>query len=192
MSVCLSYKNPVNIRQMKIKNCPDYLFNDNMIVNTKDFDSSLLEINKLSFKGVFSLNIYYIKYIPTKSSNGVSIYRTNNDEDFLYFFLDDIDGCIEKNDGIKYIAFTPTEKNKEALKDYKKLWEETKRQIEVINDDEPIEYRKDFMKIRFESDDDLPLGKIFNIVDIIVAAYVLEKNGKYHPQFFLHEWADKL
>ena len=48
------------------------------------------------------------------------------------------------------------------------------------------------MKIRFESDDDLPLGKIFNIVDIFVAASVLEKNGKYHPQFFLHEWADKL
>ena len=43
-----------NIRQMKIKNRPDYLFDDNMIVNIKDFDSSLLEINKLSFKGVFS------------------------------------------------------------------------------------------------------------------------------------------
>ena len=46
---------------MKIKNRPDYLFNDNMIVNIKDFDSSLLEINKLSFKGAFSLNICYIK-----------------------------------------------------------------------------------------------------------------------------------
>ena len=44
----------INIRQMKIKNRPDYLFDDNMIVNIKDFDSSLLEINKLSFKGVFS------------------------------------------------------------------------------------------------------------------------------------------
>ena len=42
---------------MKIKNRPDYLFNDNMIVNIKDFDSSLLEINKLSFKGVFSVSI---------------------------------------------------------------------------------------------------------------------------------------
>ena len=48
------------------------------------------------------------------------------------------------------------------------------------------------MKIRFESDNDLPLGKIFNMVDIIVAASVLEKNGKYHPQFFLHGWVDKL
>ena len=58
----------INIRQMKIKNCPDYLFNDNKFVNVKDFDSRLLEINKLSFKGVFSLNIYYIKYLPTKKS----------------------------------------------------------------------------------------------------------------------------
>ena len=37
----------VNIRQIKIKNRPDYLFNDNIIANIKDFDSSLLEINKL-------------------------------------------------------------------------------------------------------------------------------------------------
>ena len=51
----------INIRQMKIKNHPDYIFNDNMIVNIKDFDSSLLEIYKFSFKGVFSLNIYYKK-----------------------------------------------------------------------------------------------------------------------------------
>ena len=46
------------------------------------------------------------------------------------------------------------------------------------------------MKINFESDDDLPLGKTFNIVDmIIVAASVLEKNGKYYPQIFLYECA---
>ena len=49
------------------------------------------------------------------------------------------------------------------------------------------------MKIRFESDDDLPLGKTFNIVDmIIVAASILEKNGKYYPQLFFHECAYKL
>ena len=148
------------MRQIKIKNRPGYLFYDNLIVNIKDFDSSLLEINKLSFKGVFSLNIHCIKYIPTTSPNRVSIDRTDNDEDFLYLFLDDVDGYIEENDGIKYLVFTPAEKIKEALKNYKKLWEETKQQIEVINDDEAIKYRKDFMKISFESDDDLPLGKI--------------------------------
>ena len=45
--------------------------------------------------------------------------------------------------------------------------------------------KKGFMRIRFESDDDLPLGKTFNILDmIIVAGSVLEKNGKYYPQIF--------
>ena len=56
----------------------------------------------------------------------MSIDRTDNDEDFLYLFLDDVDGYIEENDGIKYLVFTPAEKIKEALKNYKKLWEETK------------------------------------------------------------------
>ena len=49
------------------------------------------------------------------------------------------------------------------------------------------------MKIKFESDNDLPLGNTLNIVDmIIVVASVLEKNGKYYPQIFLHECAYKL
>ena len=150
---------------MKIKNCPDYLFNDNMIVNIKDFDSSPLEINKLSFNGIFSLNIYYIKYIRTKIPNRVSIDRTDYDEDSLYLFLNDVDRHIEESNVIKDLVFALTEKkNKEPLKNYKKLWGETKRQIEVINDDEPIEFRKGFMKIKCESDDDLPLGKTFNIL----------------------------
>ena len=97
----MRYRMEINMRQKKIKNRPDYLFNDHMIVNIKGFNSSLLEINKLSFKGVFSLNIYYIKYIPTKSPNRVSINRTDSDEDFLYFFLDDVDGCIEKTMELK-------------------------------------------------------------------------------------------
>ena len=117
---------------------PDYLFNDNLIVNIKDIDSNLLEINKLSFKGVFSVSIHYSKYIPTKRSNRLSIDRTDNDEDYLYLFLDDVNGYIEENNGIKYLVFTFRGKNKEVLKNYTKLWGKTKRQTQVINDDEPI------------------------------------------------------
>ena len=158
--------------KINIKNRPDYLFNDNMIVSIKDFDSSLLEINKLSFKGDFSLNIYYVKYIPTGSTNRVSIDRADDDEDYLYLFPDDVDGYIEENDGIKYLVFASTKKDKEAFKNYTKLCEETKREIKVINDDEPIKYRKDFMKIKFELDDDLAwvkhlfLKKMVNVIHI--------------------------
>ena len=133
---------------MSIKNRPDYFFDDNQIVNDKYFDSSLLETNALLFKGVFSFNIYYIKYIPTKSPNLESIDRTDKVEDFLYLFLNDVDWNLEENDGIKYLVFASTGKSKEALKNYTKLWKETKRQIEVINDDKPIQYRKDFIKIK--------------------------------------------
>ena len=133
---------------MSIKNRPDYFFDDNQIVNDKYFDSSLLETNTLSFKGVFSFNIYYIKYIPTKSPNLESIDRTDKVEDFLYLFLNDVDWNLEENDGIKYLVFASTGKSKEALKNCTKLWKETKRQIEVINDDKPIEYRKELIKIK--------------------------------------------
>ena len=44
------------------------------------------------------------------------------------------------------------------------------------------------MKFSFESDDDLPLGKLLNIPNmIIVAASVFEKDGKYYLQIYLHE-----
>ena len=54
-----------------------------------------------------------MKCISTKTLD-----HNNDEKDYLYLSLDDVDGCIEENDGIKYLAFTPTEKNKEALKNY--------------------------------------------------------------------------
>ena len=61
------------------------------------------------------------------------------------------------------IIFTSTDKNKEALENYREIWDEIKYQIKMIRDNKPIEYGKDFMKIDLESDDDLPLGKILSI-----------------------------
>ena len=44
------------------------------------------------------------------------------------------------------------------------------------------------MKISFESDDDLPLGKTINSLKmIIVIASVFEKNSKYYPQVYWDE-----
>ena len=63
-----------------------------------------------------------------------------------------------------------------------------KNQIETINGGKSIKYKKDFMKIRFESDDDLPLGKILNILSlIIVTRSVFQEDNKYYPQVYLHE-----
>ena len=44
------------------------------------------------------------------------------------------------------------------------------------------------MKIRFESDDDLPLGNILNIpMCVIAVGSVFKRDNKYYPQDHLHE-----
>ena len=72
-----------------------------------------------------------------------------------------VDAGIEENNEDKYLIFALTDKIKEVLENYTELWDEIKDQIELISGNEPIENEKNFIKIRFESDDDLPLGKIF-------------------------------
>ena len=86
-------------------------------------------------------------------------YVNIDDSDFLYFIFNNVDGCIEEKNGIICQVFTSIDENKKSLKNRTKLWKETKSQNKAISDVEPNKYRKDFMKIRFESDNDLPLGK---------------------------------
>ena len=104
------------IKQINIKNYLCYFFND--MINIKNFDPRLLEINKLSFRGVFNNNTYYIKYITMKSLDHVNI----DNEDFLYLIFKNVDGYIEESNGIKYLVFASPDENKEALKKYTKLW----------------------------------------------------------------------
>ena len=81
------------------------------------------------------------------------------------------------------MIFALTKDNKKVLKRYTKLWDETKNQIEIINSSKPIKYKKDLMKMKFRSDDNLPLGKIFRIpVLIIVVKSVFQNDNKYYPQ----------
>ena len=63
-----------------------------------------------------------------------------------------------------------------------------KNQIGTISGGKPIKYGRDFMKIRFESDDDLPLGKILSIpMCILAVGSVFQKDNNYYPQAHLHE-----
>ena len=51
---------------------------------------------------------------------------------------------------------------------YAKSWDEIKYLIKAVNDAEANEYRKDFMKIRFESHDNLPLNKRLNLHNLTI------------------------
>ena len=50
--------------------------------------------------------------------------------------------------------------NKELLKKYVDVWDGIKNKIKTINDNKENDYGKDYMKIKFSSDDDMPLSKL--------------------------------
>ena len=76
-----------------------------------------------------------------------------------------------------------TDHNKEVIMKYTKLWDGIKNEIKAINGGKEIAYDKNFMSIKFNSDDDLPLNKPlkFNVMTIVVRS-VFEEDGKLYPQ----------
>ena len=94
---------------------------------------------------------------------------------------------IEEKNGNKYLIFDSTDESKELLKKYSDVWSGIKNKIEAISSGE-CDYEKDYMKIKFNSDDDLPLNKPlkFHMMAIIIRS-VFEEDGKLYPQVFLDD-----
>ena len=78
--------------------------------------------------------------------------------------------------------------NKDLLKKCTEFWDVVKHEIKKINTDKETDYRKDYMKIRFTSDDDLPLNEplIFYEMHIFVR-YFFKEDHKLHLELFLDE-----
>ena len=167
----------VTAKQMNIKNRTYYFYND--MINVKDFDPKLLKLDKKSFKNI---SIYYIGYITKKDE-----YKINSVNP-LYFLAGEIDGFVEENERNKYLNIAFTDSNSEVLKIYAEVWSGIKDQIKKINNGILGEYGKDYMKIKFNSDDDLSLNKQlkFHILTVIVRT-IFEEDGKYYPQIFLDD-----
>ena len=70
-----------------------------------------------------------------------------------------IDGLIEEKEGDEYLNIALTDKNSEVLRKYLEVWNGIKDCIRNINDSELEEYEKDYMKIKFNPDDDIPLNE---------------------------------
>ena len=118
----------------------------------------------------------------------ISDYENINSVNPLYLIMDEVDRYIEESNGNKYLTFASTDKNKEVLEKYTKLWNKIKYLIKLINGGKSSEYEKDYMKIKFSSDDDLSLNKIMQLHMLtIIVRPVFEEDGKYYPQVFLDE-----
>ena len=138
------------------------------MINIKNFNSNFLKIYKKLYKNIA---IYYI---------GIFICNLNP----LHFIIETVDGYIEESNGNKYLIFASTDKNKKILTTYTELWDKIKNLIGKISD-KSSEYEKRFTKIKFNSDDNLPLTKILRLYNLtIVVTSAFQEDKKYYPQVF--------
>ena len=101
--------------------------------------------------------------------------------------IDNASGYIEEINEDKYLVFDVRDKNKELLKKYDDVFHGLIEKIKKI-DDARLEYTKDYTKIKFNSDDNLPLNKPlkFYNMTVTIRCVIIEEN-KLYPQVFLDE-----
>ena len=92
-----------------------------------------------------------------------SIYSVNPS----YLRISHASGYIEEKKGNKYLIFNSVDKNK------KDVWDGIKNKIKAIIGGEGNDYGKDYMKIKFNSDDELPLNKPlkFHAMTLIIRCF---------------------
>ena len=165
------------VKQISIKNWTYYFYND--MISFKDFESSLLKIDKKHYKWI---NIYCIAYITTKKiDNYENIYSVN----LLYLQVNHANRYIVEKNENEYLIFDSVNENKKLLKKYMNFWDGIKSKIKTINGGKENDFEKHYMKIKFNSDDGFPLNKPlkFHAMTIIIRS-VFEEDGKLYPQVF--------
>ena len=96
-----------------------------------------------------------------------------------------IKGHFEEVDGDKYLIISS--ENSDIMQKYQEVFDGTNEIIKKINDySQPIKYDDNYMKIKFNTDDNIPLNKIiyFPAITIIIRS-VTKKDDKFYPQLFL-------
>ena len=105
----------------------------------------------------------------------------------LYLLVNHANGYLEEKNGNKYLIVDDSViGNKALLKKWAVVWDKIKNEMKAINGGEENNYGKDYMKIKFNSDDDLPLNRPqkLHAMTIIIRS-VFEEGGKLYPQVWI-------
>ena len=168
------------VKQINIKNRTYYFYNDQ--INLKDFDASLLKVDKKDYK---EIDIYYIGYVTVKK---IANCNNINSVNPLYLMINEMIGHFEEKNENKYLVLDDIDENKEVSKKYEEVWDGIKKEIETINGGKKIDYEKHFKKIMFESNDDLPMNKPKKLLLLtIIIRCVFSEGDKFYPQLFLDD-----
>ena len=121
------------IKQTNIKKWTYYFYND--IIDLDEFGGSKIKVDKENFNDI---RIYYLRY-------------EKNSVNPLYLRIIDMKGQFKtgKSDNGWYLIIFG---DADVLRKFENIWESIRANIEE-NTDGIVQYNKDYMKIKFESND---------------------------------------
>ena len=154
------------VKQINIKNRTYYFYND--IIGLGNFDSSLLNLDKKTYNDI---GIYNIGYVTIKK---IGDYKNIYSVNLLYLRITRANGYIEEMEVNKYLAFDSTDENKESLKKYNDVFDGILDKIKEVNNDE-CDYEKDYMKIKYNSDDNFWYMSKDDTINIMNGSILLDK-----------------
>ena len=158
----------------------DNIDTSGFVLKTKyDIDKSELE-NKIPDTNGFVKKTDYNSKI-TELENKIP--DINN----LPLIIAHANGYIEEKGVNKYLVFDSKDENKDLLKKYNDVFNGIRDKIKEISIGE-LDHEKDYMIIKFNSDDNLPLNKPLKFHNMtITVRSVFEEDGKLYPQVFLDD-----
>ena len=163
----------MDIQSLEIKTKINYNWDDIIYIN--DFNADLLEIIKRESR--IGANIYHIGYVldPDYDYNTIKP---------LYFVVGRLIGYIEEIEGSsdKYFVIASSVRNKNIISVLDMVWASIEDEIN------PGIKIKDYNKIRFNSDIDLPLNTIIEFRSLVKnTSCFIEKDNEYYPEIYLDE-----
>ena len=154
----------MDIESLKTKTRTNYKWDDIVYIN--DFDSNLLEVIKRESR--IGANIYYIGYVLNPNYD----YNTINP---LYFVINRLIGYH------KYLVVTKSMRNRKIIHSFDTIWSHIEHKINPNN----FNNIKDYDKLRFNSDIDLPTDTLNEFRSLVInVSCVIEKDGKYYPEIY--------
>ena len=164
------------IRQINIKSKTYYFYKD--LINIKNYNNNKLKLDNKRCFGKRCL-LYWLYNKKTQwNVNSVNP---------PYLIINRIKVHFEEVDGDKYLI--TSSENGDIMQKYQEVFDGIKELIEKINYyGQSIKYDDNYMKIKFNTDDNIPLNKIiyFPTITIIVRS-VTKKDDKFYPQLFLDD-----
>ena len=102
-----------------------------------------------------------------------------NSVNLLYLMINRIKGHFEEKDGDKDLIISPGSGG--TIQKYQEVFDRLKQIIKKISDySQPIKYDDNYMKIKFNTDNNIPLNKIIYLPTITITfRSVTKKDDKY-------------